>query len=81
MIYRTRIFKIVLSKWYIVLKDANAILIVIRPPKTQSENIKQNLEQLRKISNYSFLHDDTPLLYHNTIDMLLLTDKLNLSFI
>ena len=31
-----------------------------------------------KISNYYFLSDDTPLLYHNPIDMLLLTAKLNL---
>ena len=30
-----------------------------------------------KISNYYFLSDDTLLFYHNAIDMLLLTDKLN----
>ena len=31
-----------------------------------------------KIPNYYFLPDDTRLFYHNAIDMLLLTDKLNL---
>ena len=36
MIYRTRIFKIVLSKLYIVLKNENGILIVTRPPKARS---------------------------------------------
>ena len=49
MIYRTRIFKIVLSKLYTVSKDANVILIVMRPPTAQSQNLKYNLEQLRKI--------------------------------
>ena len=61
MIYRTRIFKIVLSKWYIVSKDANVILIVMRPPKGQLQNLKYNLVQLGKISNYYFLSDDTRL--------------------
>ena len=36
MIYRIRIFEKVLSKWYIVAKDANVILVVMRLPKTQS---------------------------------------------
>ena len=49
MIYRTRIFKIVLSKLYTVSKDANVILIVMRPPTAQSQNLKYNLEQLGKI--------------------------------
>ena len=49
----------------------------MRPPKTQSSNLKYNLEQLGKISNY-FLSDNTRLFYHDVIDMLLLTDKLNL---
>ena len=57
MIYRTWIFKIVLSKWYIVSKDANVILIATS--KAQSQNLKYNLEQLGKISNYYFLSDDT----------------------
>ena len=35
MIYRTRIFKIVLSKLYIVSKDANVFLMIMWPPKTQ----------------------------------------------
>ena len=66
--------KIVLSKWYIVLKDANVIFIVMRPPKTRLWNLKYNLEQFGKISNYHFLSDDT----RNAIDMLLLTDKLKI---
>ena len=49
MIYKTRNFKIVLSKWYIASKDTNVILIVIRPPKARSQNLKYNLEQLGKI--------------------------------
>ena len=61
-----------------ISKDANVMLIVMRPPKRQSQNLKYNLEQLGKISNYYFLFDDTRLFYHNAIDMLLLTDKLNL---
>ena len=36
MIYKTQIFKIVLSKWDIVSEDTNVIMIVMRPPKTQS---------------------------------------------
>ena len=50
----------------------------MRPPKIQSQNLKYNLEQLGKISNYYFLFDNTRLFYHNAIDMLLLTHKLNL---
>ena len=61
MIYRTRIFKIVLWKWYIVSKDVNDILIVMRSPTAQSQNLKYNLGQLEKISNYYFLSDDTRL--------------------
>ena len=49
----------------------------MRPPKTQSKNLRYNLEQLGKISSYYFLSDDTWLFYHNAIEMLL-TDKLNL---
>ena len=52
----------------------------MRPQKRQSSNLKYNLEQLGKISNYYFLSDDTLLFYHNAIDMLLLTKKLNLRF-
>ena len=78
MNYRTRIFQIVLSKWYTISKDTNVILIVMRSPKTQSQNLKYNLEQLGKTSNYCFLSDDTLLYYRNAIDMSLLTDKLNL---
>ena len=55
-------FKIVLSKWYIVSKDVNVILIVMQPAKAQSQNLKYNLEQLGKISNYYSLSDDTQLL-------------------
>ena len=36
MFNKTGIFKIVLSKWYIVSKDANVVLIVMRPLKTKS---------------------------------------------
>ena len=39
MIYRTQIFKIVLSKWYVVSKDENVTKnekIVMRPPKRES---------------------------------------------
>ena len=50
----------------------------MRSPKTQSQNLKYNLEQLGKTSNYCFLSDDTLLYYRNAIDMSLLTDKLNL---
>ena len=45
MIYRTRIFKIVLSKRCIVSNDAKVMFIVVRPPKTQSQNYKYGLEQ------------------------------------
>ena len=41
-------------------------------------NLKYDLKQLWKTSNYIFLSDDTPLYYRNAIDMLLLTVKLNL---
>ena len=43
------------------------------PPKTQTQNLKYNLEQLGKISNYYFLSDDALLFYHRPIGMLLLT--------
>ena len=36
MIYRKRIFKIVLSKWRIVSKDANVVLIVMRPLQSKT---------------------------------------------
>ena len=36
MFNKTGIFKIVLSKWYIVSKDANVVLIIMRPLETQS---------------------------------------------
>ena len=78
MIYRTRIFKIVLPK-YIVSKDANVILIIKQPPKI-SWNLKFNLEELEKISNYYFLSDDSWLFCHNAFDLLYLTDKLNLKW-
>ena len=41
-------------------------------------NLKYDLKQLWKTSNYCFLSDDTPLYYRNAIGMLLLTNKLNL---
>ena len=57
MIYRTQIF---FKKFFqndilfIISKDANVILIEMQPPKTQSWNLKYNLEQLGKISNCYF---------------------------
>ena len=41
-------------------------------------NLKYDLKQLWKTSNYCFLSDDTPLYYRSAIGMLLLTNKLNL---
>ena len=32
----------------------DVFLIIMRPPKTQSQNLKYNLEQLGKISNFYF---------------------------
>ena len=32
----------------------DVFLIIMRPPKTQSQNLKYNLEQLEKISNFCF---------------------------
>ena len=32
----------------------DVFLIIMRPPKTQSQNLKYNLEQLGKISNFCF---------------------------
>ena len=43
----------------------------MRPPKRESQNLKYNLKQLGKISNYYFLSDDTVQFYHSTIGMLL----------
>ena len=43
----------------------------------KTQNRKYNLKQFGKISNYYFLSDDTLLFYHNVIDVLLLTNKLN----
>ena len=56
-------------------KIVDVFFIIMRPRKTQSQNLQYNLEQLGKISNFCFWSDDTPLHY---IYVLLLTEKLNI---